>query len=316
MTVSLPPAPATVVPLLILGPPRPGTSRWWPRNVEPMAEPTNALGDYLRARRELVTPDQVGVPVMGVRRVPGLRREEVALLAGVSADYYLRLEQGRDRHPSAAVLESIARALQLDDDATAYLLSLGAERAGPRRRRARKEAVPTGIARLVDTLALPAFVEGRYFDVLAANALAAALSPRLVPGGKRLRDVFLDPAEQALFPDWETTTAFLVAGFRQSVGTDTDDPRAVELVGQLSLASPRFRQLWARHDVHVREGAVMRIDHPMVGALRLNREKLAVSGTAGQMLVIYHPDAGTDAADKLALLASATHVPAPDTSRT
>lgn len=287
-----------------------------PRNVEPMAEATNALGDYLRARRELVTPDQVGVPVMGVRRVPGLRREEVAMLAGVSADYYLRLEQGRDRHPSAAVLESIARALQLDDDATAYLLSLGAERAGPRRRRTRKEVVPTGIAKLVDTLDLPAFVEGRYFDVLAANALAIALSPRLAPGGNRLRDVFLDPAEQALFPDWETATAFLVAGFRQSVGTDTDDPRAVELVGQLSLASPRFRQLWARHDVHVREGAVMRIDHPMVGALRLNREKLAVSGTAGQMLVIYHPDAGTDDADKLALLASATQRPAPDTSRT
>jgi transcriptional regulator with XRE-family HTH domain len=275
-----------------------------------MTDQPNPLGDYLRARRELVTPEQAGVPVSSVRRVPGLRREEVAMLAGISADYYLRLEQGRDRNPSVQVLESLARVLQLDDDATAYLLGLGADKPRRARRRRRRETVPPGIAKLVATLPLPAFVEGRYFDVLAANALATALSPRLVTGGNRLRDVFLDPAEQGLYPSWETVTANLVAGFRQSVGTDTDDPRFIELVGELSLASPRFRQLWARHDVRARRGASMHVDHPQVGELRLNREKLDITGTEGQMLVIYHPDAGTENADKLALLASATLTPA------
>jgi transcriptional regulator with XRE-family HTH domain len=269
----------------------------------------NPLGDYLRARRELVTPKQAGVPVLSVRRVPGLRREEVAMLAGISADYYLRLEQGRDRNPSVQVLQSLARVLQLEDDATAYLLGLGADK--PRRpRRRRRETVPPGTAKLVGTLPLPAFVEGRYLDVLAANALATAISPRLAPGGNRLRDVFLDPAEQSLYPDWERVTGNLVAGFRASVGTDTDDPRFIELVGELSLASPRFRQLWARHDVLRRRGAPVRLNHPQVGELELNREKLNIAGTAGQMLVIYHPDAGTGNADKLALLASATLPPA------
>ncbi|MFF4623228.1 helix-turn-helix domain-containing protein [Nonomuraea jabiensis] len=266
---------------------------------------SNLLGDYVRARRELVTPEQVGIPVSGVRRVPGLRREEVAMLAGISADYYLRLEQGRDRNPSAQVLEALARVLRLDDDATAYLLRLGADKPRRRRRRARKETVPPGVAQLVATLPLPAYVEGRYFDVLAANALATALSPRLVAGANRLRDVFLDPAEQALHPDWESAAAGMVAGFRESVGTDTDDPRFIELVGELSLASPRFSRLWARHDVEACEGALKRIDHPQVGGLRLNRERLGVGGASGQTLVVYHPAPGTDDADKLALLASA-----------
>jgi transcriptional regulator with XRE-family HTH domain len=275
-----------------------------------MSDASNLLGDYVRARRELVTPEQAGIPVLGVRRVPGLRREEVAMLAGISADYYLRLEQGRDRNPSAQVLESLARVLRLDDDATAYLLRLGAGEPRRRRRRPRKETVPPGIAKLVATLPLPAYVEGRYFDVLVANALATALSPRLVAGANRLRDVFLDPAEQALYPDWENAAAGMVAGFRQSVGTDTDDPRFIELVGELSLASPRFSRLWARHDVDTCVSAPKHIDHPQVGGLQLNRERLGVSGTAGQILVVHHPDPGSDSADKLALLASATQTPA------
>jgi len=268
-----------------------------------MTENANRLGEFLRARRDLVTPEQAGLPApQGPRRVPGLRREEVALLAGISADYYLRLEQGRDRHPSPAVLESLARVFRLDEDATAYLLGLGAPRPRRRRRGPRRETVPAGIAMLVGTLPLPAFVEGRCFDVLAANPSATALSPRLAVGGNRLRDVFLDPAERDLYPDWERATEGLVAGFRQSVGDETDDPRFIELVGELSLASPRFRTLWARHDVRAREGAEMRLEHPQVGELRLYREKLAVSGTAGQMLVIYHAEPGSPAAEKLQLL--------------
>ncbi|MEU3183568.1 helix-turn-helix transcriptional regulator [Streptomyces sp. NPDC006923] len=281
-----------------------------------MTDEPNLLGDYVRARRNLVTPEQVGIPVVGIRRVPGLRREEIAMLAGISADYYLRLEQGRDRNPSVQVLESLARALRLDDDATAHLLRLGADKPRRRRRRSREETIPPGIAKLVATLPLPAYVEGRYFDVLAANALATTLSPRLAAGANRLRDLFLDPAEQALYPDWENAGAGLVAGFRESVGTDTDDPRVIELVGELSLASPRFRQLWARHDVDACEGAAKRIEHPQVGGLQLNRERLGIGGTAGQMLVVYHPDPGTDSADKLALLAFAMRTPAAPHSAT
>lgn len=269
-----------------------------------MADDTNMLGEYLRARRELVTPDSVGLPQLGVRRVAGLRREEVAMLAGISADYYLRLEQGRDRNPSVQVLESLARVLQLDEAGTAYLLSLGSEKPRRTRRRPRKETVPSGIRKLLDSLPLPAFVEGRYFDVLAANPLATTLSPRLMTGHNRLRDVFLDPAERSLYPDWEGATVGMVGGFRESVGTDTDDPRFIELVGELSLASDRFRKLWGRHDVRVREGASVTLDHPQVGELTLNREKLAIGGSAGQLLVVYHADRGTANADKLSLLAS------------
>ncbi|WP_203819150.1 helix-turn-helix domain-containing protein [Paractinoplanes ferrugineus] len=281
----------------------------------------NPIGEFLRARRALVTPEEAGVRVTGVRRVAGLRREEVAMLAGISGDYYLRLEQGRDRNPSVQVLASIARVLQLDETATDHLIGLAADK--PRRaRRPRRESVPAGTLQLLDVLGLPAFVEGRYFDVLAANALATALSPNLQPGRNRMRSVFLDPQERALHPDWETDTATLVAGFRESVGADTDDPRFVLLVGELSLASDKFRQLWARHDVQALRGRPARLDHPEVGELTLRREKLAIGGTTGQMLVVYHAAPGSDSADKLALLgslkqaaASPIHTPSPQSDR-
>ncbi|GAB4086052.1 helix-turn-helix transcriptional regulator [Myceligenerans cantabricum] len=274
----------------------------------------NLLGDHLRARRELVTPDDVGLPQLGTRRVPGLRREEVAMLAGISADYYLRLEQGRDRNPSAQVLKSLARVLRLDEAGTRHLLGLSGDRPRPRRRRPRRETVPPGARKLVETLPLPAFVEGRYFDVLAANALATALSPRLRAGRNRLRDVFLDPAEQALFPDWEGAAAALVAGFRESVGADVGDPRSIALVGELSLVSEHFRRSWARHDVRVLDGVPVTLDHPEIGSVTFNREKLVIGGTSGQLLVVYHPDAGTQDAEKLQLLASYSATPrsAPD----
>jgi transcriptional regulator with XRE-family HTH domain len=262
------------------------------------------LGDYLRARRKLVQPDSVGLPVNGVRRVAGLRREEVAMLAGISSDYYLRLEQGRDRNPSIQVLEALARVLRLDRAATDYLLGLATPRPRHRRRRPRRETAPAGIRQLLDVVGLPAFVEGRYFDVLAANGLARVLSPNLQVGQNRLRSVFLDPAEKALYPDWDHATAKLVAGFRESVGTDADDPRFVQLVGELSLSSERFRQLWARHDVQSREGMPTRIHHPQVGDLTLSREKLAIGGAEGQLLVVYHAEPGTSSAEKMALLAS------------
>lgn len=270
-----------------------------------MSGSTNALGRYLRARRELVTPQQAGIPQVGVRRVPGLRREEVAMLAGISADYYLRLERGRDRNPSGQVLESLARVLQLDDDHVAHLQSLVAEAPRQRRRRPATQAPPSGALKLLDSLVQPAFIEGPYFDILASNRLARALSPGLVTGGNQLRDLFLDEDEQALHPDWKNVTECFVANLRQAVGNDVDDPRFVELTEELSLASPRFRQLWARHEVRGQRGTPLRLDHPQVGELTLNRERLEISGAEGLMLVVYHPDAGSSDADKLALLASA-----------
>ena len=270
-----------------------------------MSETTNPLGAFLRARRELVTPQQAGVPDVGVRRVPGLRREEVAMLAGISADYYLRLERGRDRNPSLQVLESIARVLQLDDAHFAHLLTLVEQAPRQYRSRPRTESPPAGALKLLDGMVQPAFIEDRYFDVLASNRLARALSPGLAVGGNQLRDLFLDPAEQALHPDWESVTECFIANLRLAVGNDITDPRFIELTGELSLASPLFRRLWARHEIRGQRGTPIRINHPQVGEMTLNRERLSIGGAEGLMLVAYHADAGSADADKLALLASA-----------
>ena len=274
----------------------------------------NTLGEYLRARRELVRPEDAGLAVTGVRRVAGLRREEVAMLAGVSADYYLRLEQGRDRNPSVQILEALARVLRLDEAATDYLLSLSVPRP-KKRRRTRKETVPPSIRQLLEVIGLPAFVEGRYFDVLAGNGLAATLSPSLRTGQNRLMSMFLDPAERAFYVDWEKSIGTIVASFRQMVGNDTDDPRFVEIVGELSLSSEHFRRLWARQDIYPRVEVPTRIHHPQVGDMTLSREKLAIDGVAGQRLVIYHAKAGTESAEKLALLSSLTASPAGPSDR-
>jgi transcriptional regulator with XRE-family HTH domain len=260
----------------------------------------NDLGEYLRARRELVDPATAGIRVTGVRRTPGLRREEVATLAGISADYYLRLEQGRDRNPSPSVLRSLARVFGLDAAATAYLLSLPAGHPRPARR-PRREVVPAGVRQLLDVLGLPAFVENRRFDVLAANRLATALSPNIRPGENRVRSAFLDPAERDLHPDWDRAAGGMVASFRASIA---GDPQAAPLVGELSLASEHFRQLWARHDVKTPAGASVRMRHPEVGDLELWREKLTIGEADGQILVIYHAEPGSVSAQSLALLGS------------
>jgi transcriptional regulator with XRE-family HTH domain len=258
------------------------------------------LGGYLRARRALVTPEQAGIPAGANRRVPGLRREEVAMLAGISADYYLRLERGRDKNPSLQVLESLARVLHLDDIEQDYLLGLAAPR--PRTPRRRKpERVPPRLHHLLASVQVPAFVEGRTFDVLAANRLAVALSPRLQPGYNRLRSLLLDPEEQAFQQDWTRSAEGFIAAFRKSAGDDIDNPRLVELVGELALSSERFRALWARHDVRGLDGGTTTVHHPVVGDLRLHRDKLPVGDV---LLVLYYADQGSDSDEKLRLLAS------------
>lgn len=276
--------------------------------VDSMVSANTPLGEYLRARRELIRPEDVGLPNAGRRRVPGLRREELALLAGISADYYLRLEQGRDRHPSAQVLDALARALRLDEDATAHLHRLGVPEKSRRRPRPRRpERVPEGIRQLISTWShTPAFVQGRLLDVLAANPLAEAVSPLFTPGTNMLRALFLDPATAAAHGSWEASTEGSVAVLRSLVGPDVDDPALAELVGELSVRSERFRRLWARHDVRPKRSGIGVIEHPQVGPLELRHEKLPLPDTDRQILVVYHAEPGSPTAERLALLASLT----------
>jgi transcriptional regulator with XRE-family HTH domain len=281
-------------------------------------QPGNALGEYLRARRELVSPESAGVPHIGRRRVPGLRRDELSLLAGVSTDYYVRLEQGRDRNPSPQVLDALARALQLDDEATAHLHAL----AGPERRAHRsgqpRERVPPSIQQLIaGWQGTPAYVQGRRLDVLAANPLATALSPQFTPGVNLLRTAFLDPAVRTLYGDqWESLAHTTIAGLRARIGPEVDDPLN-ELVGELSVRSDHFRSLWARHDIRARiSGGRRHMYHPRVGELELHYENLQISGTDGQTLIIYHADPGSRTEQALALLATLAADDSPNSAPT
>lgn len=277
-----------------------------PRAAKGSTSRSNALGDYLRARRDQVRPEDVGLVAGDRRRVPGLRREELALLAGISTDYYLRLEQGRDQNPSAQVLDALAEALQLDAEATAHLHRLA--RPAPRRRaRPRVERVPVGISQLLGQLQLPAFVTNKYMDVLVSNALACALSPNFTRGRNLLRTMFLNPASRESHLDWDRTTASVVGGLRARAGADPTDPRMIELVGELSLGSDRFRTLWARADVGYRpEGTGGHLRHPQVGDLFLRKEKLDIARTDGMQLVIFHAEPGSETAQALVLLGSLT----------
>jgi transcriptional regulator with XRE-family HTH domain len=272
----------------------------------------NRIGDFLRARRDLVRPEELGLPVLGHRRVKGLRREELATLAGVSVDYYVRLEQGRERHPSVQVCDALARALQLNADLTAHLHELA--RPAPRRRRRSPRAPETvrpGIRRLLEANDDgPTFVLGRRLDVLASNHLATALHPAFAVGSNMVRALFLDPAAPAFFLDWEDGASSTVASLRRNMGTDLDDPQLTDLVGELSLKSPDFRALWARHDVIDKTGGVSRVLHPLVGELELGYDSLTVNGTSGQVLMTFFAEPGSRSARGLTLLASLAAEPA------
>jgi transcriptional regulator with XRE-family HTH domain len=265
----------------------------------------NRLGAFLRARRELVRPEDFGMSGGGQRRVAGLRREEIALLAGVSADYYVRLEQGRDRHPSEQVITALARVFALDEEGTAHLRALARPTAARSRAPRRPERVAPGLLRLLEAWPhTPAVVLGRYLDVLAANPLAAAVNSCSVPGVNQVRMVFLDPQARDLYGDWPTIAADTVASLRATAGADLDDPRLTELVGELSLKSEEFRQLWARHDVRVKTAGVKQFRNPMVGDLTLSYETLSVNGAPGQILIAYHAEPGSPSERSLALLGS------------
>jgi transcriptional regulator with XRE-family HTH domain len=255
----------------------------------------NAFGDYLRARREQVRPEDVGLVAGARRRVLGLRREELALLAGISSDYYLRLEQGRDKNPSPQILDALARALQLDIKGTEYLYQLAS---GRHVQQPDLETAADGLDLLIEQMPMPAIVANRYQDVLAANAMARALSPAYAPGQNFLRWRLVDPAAKEFFVDWDEATEIAVSGLREVAGSASDDPRVRGLIDELSAASSRFRELWARADVGYRAG-IAHFRHPVVGDLHLHRNRLSVPHSGGQHLIVFHADPGSPSAQAL-----------------
>ena len=263
----------------------------------------NVLGDFLKARRELLDPQKLGVPDLGRRRVPGLRREELAMLAGVSSPYYTRLEQGRDRHPSPQIIEALGRALELDEQARAHLHRL-ATPASPLRAAPQVETVSPGIHLLLQGWSTtPALVVGRYRDVLAANRLAQTLNSGFVPGRNLLEHTFLDPEGRQYYLDWLEIAEGAVAGLRASAGATFNDARLTELVGELSLRSQDFSQLWARHDVRERTGGRKRYNNPFIGHITLSYETFGVTGQPGQTLFLFHAEPGSGDERSLELLA-------------
>ncbi|MEV4508453.1 helix-turn-helix transcriptional regulator [Dactylosporangium sp. NPDC049525] len=256
----------------------------------------NDLGEFLKARRALLRPEDVGLAAIGRRRVAGLRRDELARLAGVSEQYLVRLEQGRDRNPSPQVLGALAVALRLDEGTAAHLHALAA---GPAPSTV-DEALAPGVQELLDAwTGVPAYVRNRRLDVLAGNALAVALSPMYEPGRNLLREMFLEPRVRALLPDWDDLAAGAVAALR--AGADPHDPAVAALVDEVAAGSATFRRLWDRHDARPTGQDVKRFAHPAVGELTLRRQALEVAGT-GQLVVAYQADPGTPSAFRLAQL--------------
>ncbi|MEV5282967.1 helix-turn-helix transcriptional regulator [Streptomyces sp. NPDC051994] len=263
-------------------------------------ESENELGDYLRARRAAVAPADVGLPDDGPRRVPGLRRDEVALLAGMSTDYYIRLEQGRERHPSEQVLRAIAGTLRLDDAATAHLFRLGLSVVGTV---AATRTVAPELLRLMDGMRdAPAFVVGAEQDVLAANAMARELYRGFARYDNLLRMIFLDPFAREFYADWDHAARIAVGNLRASSSQFPQDERIERVVGELSVRSPAFTGLWARYEVRPRTHEDKHFRHPRVGEIRLHFEALAVTSAPGQHLSVYSAEPGSASADALVLL--------------
>lgn len=266
------------------------------------------LGDFLRSRRARIQPEEVGLPSYGRRRVPGLRREEVAQLAGVSVDYYIRLEQGRGPSVSDAVLDAIARVLRLDETEHDYLRTVARPTRRKSDRRPPAPRVRPGVQLVLDSMEpLPAFVLGRRTEVLAWNALADALNgfSSMAPGQRNVtRQVFLDPAARDLFPDWAAVAAQSVAQLHLKAGQHPDDSEMAALIGELSLKSEDFRRLWADHEVRECRFGVKRVRHPVAGLLTLPYETLTVPMEPDQTIVVYTPEPGSETAERLALLGS------------
>ncbi|MEV6670278.1 helix-turn-helix transcriptional regulator [Streptomyces sp. NPDC051162] len=266
------------------------------------------LSEFLRSRRARLSPEDVGLtPHGGRRRVPGLRREELAQLAGVSVAYYTRLEQGRGQNVSSSVLDAIADALSLSRAERDHLNHLvRPSRTG--KPQVRTQRVRPAVQQLIDSMDVPAYVVGRRLDVIAWNRMACALLGDYAAAPAHQRNmawqIFLDPASRELYVEWERKAADIVAFLRLDAGRYPDDPLLAALVGELSVKSQEFRELWATHDVQDKGFGVKRLHHPVVGPLTLAYETLVLPADAGQQLVTYHAEPGSASAESLRLLAS------------
>ncbi|WP_435737246.1 helix-turn-helix transcriptional regulator [Cellulosimicrobium sp. PMB13] len=271
--------------------------------------------EFLVSRRAKVSPEAAGVVAGANRRVPGLRRSEVASLAGVSVEYYAKLERGAVGGASASVLDAVARALQLDDTERAHLFDLaraadGVPSSGRARRRATRSSAPRpslqwALAAITDGVA---FVRDQRQDLLATNALGRAFySPVIGDGGRTpnlARFQFLDPAARDFYPDWDLFAEMCVAIMRAEAGRDPHDKGLQDLVGELSTRSETFRRLWGAHDVRTHGSGTKRFHHPVVGELTLAYEELAITAEPGQVLLVYTAEPGSASAERLRLLAS------------
>ncbi|MGW1208079.1 helix-turn-helix domain-containing protein [Streptomyces sp. NPDC002499] len=270
----------------------------------------NRLSEFLRARRALTRPEDHGMP-SGTRRTPGLRREEVAVLAGVSTDYYVRLEQGRERNPSPQVLGALAAALLLADEEAAYLRAL-VDPPQPGQPRAVREYAGPQLVSLLDAWPdTPALVYGRYLDLLAVNSLGEALFSWLDDETSLITAIFLNPAAHDFHRDWDVVAQGCVAALR-AANPSPDDQRLRHLVGELSVRSHDFARMWARHEVRAKTASAKRFHHPLVGELTLNFETFSVHSAPGQHLVVYRAEPGSPAEQSLALLGSYTLTEFPD----
>ncbi|MBE1582974.1 helix-turn-helix transcriptional regulator [Nonomuraea angiospora] len=275
------------------------------------------IRDFLASRRARITPEQAGLPTSGRRRVPGLRREEVAVLAGVSTEWYTRLEKGHISGVSEDVIDAVARALQLEEDERTYLFDL-ARAARPARRtpsRRKDVEVPPRIQWMLDSMTMAsASVQNGRMDVVAGNPLARALFAPWFRSGtidKRgrpnvARYIFLDPGAHDFYVDWESAAVTTAALLRAEAGREPHDRALRELVGELSTLSPDFRTMWAAHDVRIRHDGIKRLRHPEVGRLELTYQSLnlPMSHRAVHDLTIYTAEPGTTYEDRLKLLAS------------
>lgn len=271
--------------------------------------------DFLMSRRGKVTPEQVGLPAGSGRRVAGLRRSEVAMLADVSVEYYAKLERGAIAGVSAGVLEAVARALQLDDAERAHLFDLARAADGiPNSGRARRRASRSPEARPSLHWALAAFTDGvavvrnAQSDVIAFNALGRAFYAPLIGDGGRTPNLarfqFLDPVSREFYPDWDRFADMCVAMMRAEAGRDPHNRALQDLVGELSTRSDTFRRLWGAHDVRIHGAGTKRFHHPVVGELTLAYEEFAITAEPGHVMLVYTAEPGSPSADRLRLLAS------------
>jgi transcriptional regulator with XRE-family HTH domain len=268
------------------------------------------IREFLASRRAKVTPEQVGLPAGGgKRRVPGLRREEVAVLAGVSTDWYIRLEKGHINGVSADVLDAVARALQLDEAERAHLFDLARAARPTRTPRRRQSRVRPSIHRILDSMVTtPAFVRNGRLDLVAINALGRALYALAFDDPARPANLarfnFLDPRAPDFYPDWNNSANTTVSLLRTEVGRDPHNRDLSDLVGELATRSDEFRVRWAAHDVRLHRSGVKHFHHPVVGALELAFEAMDLPADPGLTLTAYTPEPGSPSEDALRLLAS------------